>query len=126
MATAAIAGIHAKAKGGIVRRLCSGVIIEDFSDGSRHKRSPGQIPNKFRPSFDDELTGGGQTKMSCVSCSTFGFETKGEKLFCFVIPFNYFKLADEFKKVAILYMVLKNKGLIRNSDVIPMLNENVF
>ena len=58
MATTAI-GIHAKAKGGIAKRLCSGVTIEDFSDRSRHKRSPGQIPNRFRPSFDDKLTGGG-------------------------------------------------------------------
>ena len=52
-------GIHAKAKAGIAKRLCSGVTIEDFSDRSRQKRSPGQIPNKFRPSFDDKLTGGG-------------------------------------------------------------------
>ena len=59
LATTAI-GIHAKAaKGGIAKRLCSGVTIEDFSDRRRQKRSPGQIPNKFRPSFDDKLTGGG-------------------------------------------------------------------
>ena len=58
MATTAI-GIHAKAKGGIAKRLCSGVTIEDFSDRRRQKRSPGQIPNRFRPSFDDKLTGGG-------------------------------------------------------------------